>query len=267
MLRGPELAAPGVAAPGVAAPGVAAPELAAPGVAAPELPGPKLVDPELADPGLSAPELAGPVPEPLPDEVVAGELALVPFDAAELDAGELGVEGGALADVDADPVTLGLAVLVGAGEDLVQGVPVVLADFALRGALTLEVADAFVPALLVAALLAAALLAGVLDAPAVVGGVLVALALSPELALSLAGLLLVPPLARLDTGGAGGTLGVTDLPAVAGDAAEGHVVAVPPGWAMALLAWPMPPFDEPSRVPVPGWVCGAAVLGEVIPTC
>ena len=75
------------------------------------------------------------------------------------------------------------------------------------------------------------------------------------------------------SGGAGGTLGVTDLPAVAGDAAEGHVVAVPPGWAMALLAWPMPPFepmppfDEPSGVPGPVWFCGAALLGVVIPTC
>lgn len=198
--------------------------------------------------------------------MVTDGLTLVPFDAAELDACELGVEGETPAGVDVGLVVWGLVVLivlVGVGDGRIQGVPVVLAAFAPRGALKLEVADAFVPALLVTALLA-----GVLVTLPVVGGVLVTLALSLGFVLSLAGLLLVPPLVRLDTGGAGGTFGVTDLPAVAGATVEAHTVAVPPAWAMAVLPWPMPRCDEPSRVPPGrGWLGGVLVLGEVIPTC
>jgi hypothetical protein len=63
------------------------------------------------------------------------------------------------------------------------------------------------------------------------------------------------------------------LVAVGAEEAGEHVVAVALGWEMLVLAWPMPPFepmppfDEPSGVPGPVWFCGAALLGEVIPTC
>jgi hypothetical protein len=202
----------------------------------------------------------------LSDGVVSVGLALVPLDAAELDACELGVEGEAPADLDAGPMTPGLVVLVGGGDEVAQGGLAVSVVFALRGALPLEVADAVVLALVVGALVVGVLVVGVLVALVVAVGVLVALALSLGFALSLAGLLLAL-LARLDTGGAGRTLGDTDLLALAAAEAEEHVVAVPPGWAMALLAWPMPPFEEPCGVPGPVWLCGPLVLGAPIPTC
>jgi len=192
--------------------------------------------------------------------VVSVALALAPFDGAELDVCELGAAGEAAADLDVVPGTLGLAVLVGVGDEVTQGCPAVLV---LRGALTLEVADA-----VVLALCWAALLGGVLVTLAV--GVLVTLAPSLGPASSLVGLLPVPPLAGLDTAGADGTLGVADLlvfAAADAEVAAEHVVAVAPGWPMAVLPWPMPPFDEPSRVPGPGWFCVPPVPVEVIPTC
>ena len=157
-------------------------------------------------------------------------------------------------------VMVGVPVTVGVGDEVSQGCPAVLV---LRCALTLEVADA-----VALALRWAALLGGVLVTLAV--GVPVTLAPSLGPAPPLARLLPVLPLAGLDTAGADGTLGVADLlvfAAADAEAAAEHVVAVAPGWPMVVLPRPMPPFDEPSRVPGPGWFCVPPVPAEVIPTC
>ncbi len=197
-------------------------------------------------------------------------LVSVPFDAGEFGDEELGdeldVPGLALVDVDAGALTLGLAVLVGLGLalSLTQGVLVALAVVlpALPAAPLLAAAEADVLALFVGLLVAVAV--------AVAVAVLVALMLLLGLALLLlaAGLLLVLPLAGLATVAGGGTLGLTDLAALAewdGEGLGGHTVGFALLGPMAVLPWLRPPAAAPAGLPGPAWLGVSLVLREVIP--
>ena len=196
-------------------------------------------------------------------------LPSVPFDAGEFDeepGDELDVPGLALVDPDADALTLGLAVLVGAGLalSLTQGAPVAAAVVlpALLAALLLAVAEADVLAPFVGLVVAAAVAVAVAVS-------LVALLLSLGLALLLAaGLLLVLPLAGLVTEPGAATLGVTDLLALAkrdGAGLGGHTVGFELLRPMTVVPWLRPPAAAPAGLPGPAWLGVPAVLREVIP--
>jgi len=196
-------------------------------------------------------------------------LPSVPFDAGEFDeepGDELDVPGLALVDPDADTLTLGLAVLVGAGLalSLTQGAPVAAAVVlpALLAALLLAVAEADVLAPFVGLVVAAAVAVAVAVS-------LVALLLSLGLALLLAaGLLLVLPLAGLVTEPGAATLGVTDLLALAkrdGAGLGGHTVGFELLRPMAVVPWLRPLAAAPAGLPGPAWLGVPAVLREVIP--
>ena len=196
-------------------------------------------------------------------------LPSVPFDAGEFDeepGDELDVPGLALVDPDADALTLGLAVLVGAGLalSLTQGAPVAAAVVlpALLAALLLAVAEADVLAPFVGLVVAAAVAVAVAVS-------LVALLLSLGLALLLAaGLLLVLPLAGLVTEPGAATLGVTDLLALAkrdGAGLGGHTVGFELLRPMAVVPWLRPLAAAPAGLPGPAWLGVPAVLREVIP--
>ena len=196
-------------------------------------------------------------------------LPSVPFDAGEFDeepGDELDVPGLALVDPDADALTLGLAVLVGAGLalSLTQGAPVAAAVVlpALLAALLLAVAEADVLALFVGLVVAAAVAVAVAVS-------LVALLLSLGLALLLAaGLLLVLPLAGLVTEPGAAALGVTDLLALAkrdGAGLGGHTVGFELLRPMTVVPWLRPPAAAPAGLPGPAWLGVPAVLREVIP--
>ena len=205
-------------------------------------------------------------PAPASDEVLSAGGA--PPEGGELDAGETGVEGLTLTEVDAVGVCLGLAVVDGvavAG----QWVPVAGAAFLLPVALVLAFAEAVMVPLLVAVAVAFAVAVAVLVAVLVA----VAVPLSLELALPLAGLslgLLLVLLGGLVAGLAGGTLGVTDLVGLAAaddEEAGRHAGAVPLLWPGEVRPWLAPPPGELPRLPDPARLgTPPLVLEEEIPT-
>ncbi len=187
----------------------------------------------------------------LPGELLSAGLTSVLFAGGELDADEGGVDGlVVLPDADADVATLGLAVLVGVGLAVAQRVSVGLAAFLLPGALTFAVAEADVLALLLALAVAVAEAVPLLPLPP-----------GLALALLLAGLPLVLPLAGLVTELCGRTLGgcgeLDPLPLAAGlglagdEVADGHAVAFSPLGLADVAPRPDAPFDEPAALPDP----------------
>jgi hypothetical protein len=191
-------------------------------------------------------------PLALSDGVLPVWLTLVPFEVTEPDAGEVGLDGLVLADVDGDVVAFGccVGVVVGWGAGLVaqEGVAVALA-VALPVALVVAVAEAVAEAV--------ALALRVEVVPVALAGavaVLVAVVLSLGLVLLLAGLALVLLLAGLVAVPVGGTLGVVDALALCeGDDVElgGHAGTVALAWLLAWLPGLIPLADELIAWPDP----------------
>ena len=161
---------------------------------------------------------------PVPGELLSvGLTSVLPvegkLDVEDVDVGDVAELVPPDAEADEVALALGPAVLAGLGLEVWQGLSVALA-FLVPVALTFDVAEADVVAVLVALLLAVAVAVAVLVAEAV--PVAEELALSPglTLVLLLSGLSLVLPLAGEVCGAAGVTLGDCDLLALADLAAR-----------------------------------------------